>query len=217
MGLQERIERKYSVIRDSMKPGDVIAFSGKKAFSQTIKLATRSNVSHVGVVLQTKLEMNGESHGRLFNQVAEATASGVKFTNLSELEENYEGELWWLPLSRESRRELERRHQAFFDFLIDSIGAPFDSLGALIRAWEDTLDFSGVTWNEEDFGAFFCSELVAGALEVGGVIKDVNASEVTPINLCRFNIYAEEYVQFKGERKDIRRFNSVDPTGWGNR
>ena len=77
MGLQERIERKYSVIRDAMKPGDVIAFSGKKAFSKTIKLATRSNVSHVGVVLQTKLEMNGESHGRLFNQVAEATASGV--------------------------------------------------------------------------------------------------------------------------------------------
>ena len=146
MGL---LEREYSAVRNSMKPGDVIAFSGKKAFSQTIKLATISNVSHVGVVLQTKLEMNGESHGCLFNQVAEATASGVKFTNLSELEENYEGELWWLPLSRESRRELKRRHQAFFDFLIDSIGAPFDSLGALIRAWEDTLDFSGVIWNSE--------------------------------------------------------------------
>ena len=209
--------RRYSAVRDRMRPGDVIAFSGKKTFSEAIKLATRSNVSHVGVVLQTKLEMNGESHGRLFNQVVEATASGVKFTNLSELEENYEGELWWLPLNCESRCELERRHQAFFDFLIDSIGAPFDSLGELIRSWIDDLDFSGITRNEEDFGAFFCSELVAGALEVGGVIRDVNASEVTPIDLCRFNIYAEEYVQFKGATKDIRRFNSVDPTGWGNR
>ena len=104
-------------------------------------------------------------------------------------------------MSRESRRELERRHQAFFDFLIDSIGAPFDSLGALIRAWEDTLDFSRVTWNEEDFGAFFCSELVAGALEVGGVIKDVNASEVTPINLCRFNIYGGVR-SIQGRKKD---------------
>jgi len=72
MGL---LEREYSAVRNSMKLGDVIAFSGKKAFSEAIKLATRSNMSHVGVVLQTKLKMNGESHGRLFNQVAEATAS----------------------------------------------------------------------------------------------------------------------------------------------
>ena len=209
------IREKYCNIRERMQPGDVIAFSGKKALSELIKKATASNVSHVGVVIETRLEMDGSSQGRLFKQIAEATGSGVKFTKLSDLVKEYQGELWWLPLSSESRGRLKENSQNFFDFLIDSRGAPYDSLAALIRAWADGLDSLGVTRNEEDFGAFFCSELVAGALEKGGVIENVNASEVTPIDLCRFNIYAGEYVQFSGERKEIRRFNSVDPTEWG--
>lgn len=205
----------YEKIRSSMQPGDVIAFSGKKAFSEIIKRVTGSNVSHVGIIIETKLQVDDASQGRLFKQVAEATASGVKFTKLSDIAESHEGELWWLPLSSGSRRSLKDNSQAFFNFLIDSKGAPYDSLAALIRAWADRFDSWGITHNEEDFGAFFCSELVAGALEKGGVIKSVNASEVTPINLCQFDIYTKGYVQFKGEKKEIRRFSSVDPTGWG--
>lgn len=209
------IQREYREIRDRIQPGDVIAFSGKKAFSEIIKRVTASNVSHVGVVIETKLEMDGAPHGRLFKQVAEATESGVKFTKLSDIVENYTGELWWLPLNRECRERLRTNAQNFFDFLIDSRGTPYDSLAALIRAWADGFDSLGITKNEEDFGAFFCSELAAGALERGGVIREVNASEVTPIDLCRFNIYADEYVQFKGDPTEIKRFNSVPPTGWG--
>ena len=208
-------QREYYDIRNRIQPGDVIAFSGKKAFSEIIKKVTASNVSHVGVVIETKLEMDGAPHGRLFKQVAEATETGVKFTKLSDIEKDYEGELWWLPLSCECRERLRRNAQDFFDFLIDNRGLPYDSLAALIRAWADGFDSLGITKNEEDFGAFFCSELAAAALERGGVINKVNASEVTPIDLCRFNIYADEYVQFKGDPTKISRFNSVDPTGWG--
>lgn len=209
------IEREYCNIRNRIQPGDVIAFSGKKAFSEIIKKVTASNVSHVGVVIETKLEMDGAPHGRLFKQVAEATETGVKFTKLSDIARDYEGELWWLPLSCEGRERLRRNAQDFFDFLIDNRGLPYDSLATLIRAWADGLDSLGITKNEEDFGAFFCSELAAGALERGRVINEVNASEVTPIDLCRFNIYADEYVQFKGDRKKISRFNTVNPTRWG--
>ncbi len=207
---------KYSNIRDRIQPGDIIAFSGKKAHSEIIKRATKSNVSHVGVVIETRLQRDGESQGRILKQVAEATESGVKFTKLSDINENYDGEVWWLPLSSESQSRLQENFQAFFDFLIDSEGAPYDSLVTLIRAWIDGLDSWGITRNEEDFGAFFCSELAAGALEKGGVIENVTpASEVTQIDLCRFKIYADEYVQFRGDRTEIRRFNTVDPNGWG--
>ncbi len=69
---------------------------------------------------------------------------------------------------------------------------------------------------EEDAEIFFCSELVAGALRAGGVIAGIEPSKVTPIDMCRFNLYAEEYVQFKGEEEPtrIRGFNSVAPARW---
>ena len=211
------LQRKYSEIRDCMRPGDIIAFSGKKPFSEVIKWATKSNVSHVGVILQSRLMVDGAAQGRLFNQIAEATASGVKFTKLSEIEREYEGELWWLPLRKKYRKRLN--FKKFSSFLIDNEGAPYDSLQTLIKAGTDQLDglpdFLDVTQNREDFESFFCSELAAGALEVGGVLNNVNASEITPVDLCRFNIYKKKYVQFKGDEKVIRRFNSVDPTGWG--
>ena len=69
--------------------------------------------------------------------------------------------------------------------------------------------------NQEDFENFFCSELVTKALVDGGALAGVNASGVTPIDLCRFNLYEKEYVQFKGkERTRIRGFNSVNPSKW---
>ena len=78
----------------------------------------------------------------------------------------------------------------------------------------DGLDEWGITRNQEDFEKFFCSELVVGALEKGSVLADINASEVTPIGLCRFNIYCNNYVQFKGKKKSIFGFNSSDPAKW---
>ena len=74
-------QNSYKNIRSKMKPGDVIAFSGKRPHSETIKIFTDSNVSHVGVIFQSKLSIAGDSKKRSFNLVAEATASGVRFTN----------------------------------------------------------------------------------------------------------------------------------------
>ena len=73
----------------------------------------------------------------------------------------------------------------------------------------------GITHNIEDFSSFFCSELVAGALEKGGIIKKINASEVTPIDLCMFNLYRRSYFQIKGPKKIIHGYNALDPEGFG--
>lgn len=68
---------------------------------------------------------------------------------------------------------------------------------------------------EKDAEIFFCSELAIAALTEGRVISGIEPSKVTPIDMCRFNLYEEEYVQFKGEEPTrIRGFNSVDPARW---
>jgi len=62
---------------------------------------------------------------------------------------------------------------------------------------------------------FFCSELVAAGLEKAGTVGKVNASEVTPIDLCRWNIYANTYFQLKGQAdKQISCCNTLDPVDW---
>jgi len=72
-----------------------------------------------------------------------------------------------------------------------------------------------VTHNIEDFSRLFCSELVAAALEASGAISHLNASEVTPIDLCQFAIYREDYYQLKGEQELIEGYNTLSPEGWG--
>ena len=67
----------------------------------------------------------------------------------------------------------------------------------------------------EDFSKFFCSELVAAALEAAGAIPALNASEVTPKDLCAFSIFSDCYYQLKGTTKAIGGYNSVAPEDWG--
>ncbi|MDJ0849223.1 MAG: hypothetical protein QNK04_12680 [Myxococcota bacterium] len=201
----------YAKVRGHMQPGDVIAFGGKGHFSEVIKWSTRSVVSHVGVILQTsRLRANAEG---FFNQIIESTSldgfNGVIVSKLSRRLEKYPGEIWWLPLSQAARGRFDE--DQFFDFLVEQAGKEYD----LPQAIKSALDSLGsLTRNEEDFARFFCSELVAAALEVAGATPSVNASEVTPIDLCRWSLYEPDYYQLKGDSKSIRGYNSLNPASW---
>jgi len=213
---------KYDDVRSKMKPGDVIAFGGKGNFSELIKWATRSTVSHVGVIMQSKMLIEGGvEKRRFFNQIIESTSiagfSGVVINRLSDRINRYEGEIWWLPLGTEVRRKLKLKR--FFDWCLRQKGKPYDTPQA-VKSAIDALDnvplIGGATYNVEDFSKFFCSELVTAALEKGGVIKNINSSEVTPIDLCTFDLYHEHYFQLsKGAKKAINGHNSSDPEGFG--
>jgi hypothetical protein len=210
----------YKAIRSQMKPGDVIAFAGKGNFSEIIKWATRGQVSHVGTILQSKLLIEGEPQTGMFNQIIESTSlngfSGVTISRLSDRLDTYEGEIWWLPLSETVRKKL--RFKDFFNFLLHQVRKPYDmpqAVKSAIDALEKTPLLGSAAYNIEDFSKFFCSELVAAGLEAGGAIPRVNASEVTPIDLCMFSLYQKDYYQLKGPDKDIRGFNTLSPEGWG--
>lgn len=202
----------YNAARDHMLPGDVVAFGGRGSFAELIKFATRSDVSHVAVVLKT--EILGNSGGQYFNLLVESTGSnGVAMIRFSDLMRDYEGEIWWLPLN-EQVREARFFEAPFFDFLFKQVrGRKTYDLPQALRAALDSLDtVDGPAYNRQDFSRFFCSELVAAAFQAGGLIDNVNASEVTPIELCTWNIYEPAYVHLKGSmRKRIRDFNSLEP------
>ena len=212
----------YDEARKLMKLGDVMAFGGKGHFSELIKFATLSDVSHVGVILQTKIPEDDTN--RFFNQIIESTSlngfNGVNVSRFSDRLNTYEGELWWLPLKKEIR-ENSFNQKKFFNFLFNQAKErkPYDTPQAIKSALDvlDNLPFGmhGPGYNREDFSKFFCSELVSAGLEIAGAVGSINASEVTPIDLCRWNIYESNYYQLKGDRyKKISRFNTASPSDW---
>lgn len=193
--------KSYAKLYQVAQPGDVVAFGGYSTFSKLIKLTTRSCVSHVAIV-------HSKQDGDI--KTVEAVNSGVIRSDLREDLREYEGEMWLLPLY-DRRVDIQK----MVSYLNGAIGKPYDIGQAALSAIDIFDSTSGVYKNREDLRALFCSELVASALDVAGTLIGVNASEVTPIDLCRFNIYTEGYFQIKGKGRDIRGYNSVEPSGWG--
>ena len=200
----------YSEVRDRMKPGDVVAFGGKGAFSGIIKNVTRAPVSHVGIIRHSQLrDEAGTEASRYFNEITESTSLngfvGVTTSRLSARLRAYEGEVWWLPLSAKARSAFDGAR--YFNWLYEQEGKPYDTPQAIQSAL-DLLDsvplIGGATLATEDFTKLFCSELAAGALQAAGVLPDaVNASECTPIDLCRVAIYAPTCVQLQPDSGDV--------------
>lgn len=212
----------YDEIRNKIRPGDVIAFSGKSNFSEIIKVFTRSAVSHVGIVLQAEIlgapGLNRDGH---MNQVIEsATINGKSAVTISRLRDRvntYGGEMWWLPLGVEARAKVDAKLDVFYSWCLSQEGKQYDvnqALKAGLDALDRLLGPASLTMNKEDFTKFFCSELVAAALEETGALPRINASEVTPIDLCSFTIFAPDYSQIRGDHREIRGFNSVSPHQW---
>ncbi|XGV88820.1 MAG: hypothetical protein ACAF42_07590 [Limnothrix sp. BL-A-16] len=211
----------YESVRKAMNPGDIVAFSSNVGFSSLIKMATRSNITHIGIVFQTKLFIYGEAQEGFFNQVMESTVAsgtraGVIANRLSDRVKFYPGDMWWLPLRQDVRDRMDLR--AFYNFLLHNEHRSYDIAQAIRSAFDlpSNLPIPGkLTRNAEDFSRFFCSELAAAALEASGAIGSINASEVTPIDLCMFSIYEDDYYQLKGQKKLISGYNTLNPNGWG--
>lgn len=186
------ISSTYSEVRDKMQPGDLIAFGGMGWVSRLIKWRTRSNISHVGVVAKVN-----DGHGRVM--VMESTSldgkKGVQINRLNKRVEEYNGNVWWYPLSERTREKFDPLK--FWEFLWAQDGKKYDYWQAPMSA---TLFFA-----KEDFGKLFCSELVAGAYEASGIIPNINASEITPDDLVNMRIYNRRCRQIKSHEPGMSR------------
>jgi len=204
-------------VRQRMRPGDVIAFSGKGNIHELIKSAIDSDVTHVAVVLPATAPAEGEPAPELCIIESTTLYGGVAINPLGERLASYDGAVWWLPLGDTVRARMDLR--AFQDFLLQQEHKPYDVPQA-IKSALDRLNSSSllgrVTYNVEDFSELFCSELIAAALEASGAISHLNASEVAPQDLCMFSIYQPDYYQLKGEEALIEGYNTLSPEGWGD-
>jgi hypothetical protein len=218
-------EISYEEARPMMKTGDLLAFGGCGLVSELLRLATRSEVSHVGVAIRS--QVLEEDRRVAFDLVVEAAlVDGAHHVAVSRMAERLEGDeqVWWLPLRRDIR-ELRFDSSAFCEFLLSQARERSSSAvsPALRRALEELDRPAGGGEREGprlrggggDLSRSFCSELVAAALEVAGAVGPVDASQVTPIDLCRWSIYEPTYFLLKGSpSRRIRRYNTLDPKLW---
>ena len=190
-------EETYKQYRPRMQPGDVIAFGGEGLYSWLIKWKTGSEVSHVGIVMQTCFYDGGIlSTKDSILHICESTTlykgnPGVSVNTLSERVRMYKGEIWWLPLNHWSRERFNSL--AMSQFLRGEEHKPYDmeqAIKSAIDYFEDVPVYSNLVKNNEDDGAWFCSELVTKALKVGGVLDmGINSAEQTPQDVVEFGIY----------------------------
>lgn len=182
------------------RTGDVLAFGGKGAVSRAIQVATRSPVSHVGVVVA------GEADPVVIESTTLDGLQGVAATPLSPRVATYPGRVWWLPLSERTRLHLDVDQLA--GFLRSQLGRAYDRRQVLQFAWR-CVPLLRHLCQREDLDRLFCSELIAAAFEHAGLL-DCNASLVSPVQLCRWRLYRDCF-QVQGSRCDIAGVNSLTP------
>ena len=199
-------------VEHKLLAGDIIAFGGDNNVSKMIKAATNSVVSHVGIVINPPKYLSVDEDEIVFME-ANFAKKMVCISTLSDKLEVFSGYMWHLPLSATLRSNMMKSSE-LHTFLETQLHKPYDTTQALKSAVDclDNFPFcqNGATYNEEDFKEVFCSELVTGALEAGKIIGTVNASEVTPIEVCQWQIFEPVYFQLQGEEAlEIDAYNSV--------
>jgi hypothetical protein len=211
--------REYHEVRNEMRTGDVIVFGGKSVISKMTMWLSKSNVSHAAVVVQTRLRDAKDVD--FDNLIVESTKRGgyygVIVSPASEVIKRYEGNVWWLPLQQrpEFRNNIELTNFLYRDPKDTENRSAFDFRGGFL-ALSDQFDrttnwLRGLTHSPEALNKLFCSELVAHALERVEILRVDNASEVSPIDLCRLRLYKSVYYQLKGETQVIKGFNGGAP------
>ncbi len=195
-----RREHVRCVIRSSllrsMKTGDLLAFSGKSRTSRLIRWATRSPYSHVALIWRLSglrffngvlVVIESTTEAGLPDAVTHELRKGVQIHFLAQRVDAYHGAVWWVPLQRPLHR---REEKAMAEWLQQAHckRIPYDTAQA-IGAGLDLFDHLGLQ-NEPDYSALFCSELVARALQVAGLLDEAaNPSEMTPQDVVSLELF----------------------------
>lgn len=183
-----------------MKPGDIIAFSGKNLGARLIRLGTKSCYSHLAIVLDVERERGGRiaiAESTTFTSVLDfrnqKCSKGVQIHWLTNWLAAYkdDGQAWWLPLERPLTAENQTKMQAWL-WKIETQKIKFSYQKAL-GAWLNKK--GGSNWkNWQDSSTLFCSELVVKALQIAGVIEPhIDASVQTPKEAISLPCFQERH------------------------
>lgn len=173
----------YADLRDTLDTLDLVFFSGKGNVSSFIKRHTESKWSHCGMVVRINGLLFLWESTTLSDQLdvfAGKRIDGVQLVRLGARIAWFHGEIGIRRLENFPRTDLVLGK--LWAHMLPLHGLPYESSTlALIRAQLDRFGAVG----EEDLSSVFCSELVAAAYKVMGLLpKDISASEYVPEDMA---------------------------------
>ncbi len=178
--------KNYTALRDNLRTGDIVLFSGKGGISAGIKWATLSRWSHVGMVVRldrydfvTLWESTTLSNVKDLD--SHTARKGVQLVPLSKRVEKYSGEIAIRQLSGVTLGEQDI--QSLMQLRREISGRPYEKrmLELIKAAWDGPGGH-----NEEDLSSLFCSELVAEAYQRLGLLDESKPSnEYTPADFSQ--------------------------------
>jgi hypothetical protein len=191
----------YAEVRESMSEGDVLLFSGEGFVSSLVRWATRSNLSHAGLITYWPDWVSKRKRVMVTDSTQIGGRLGVATRPLSELLATYQGCVWWLPLSQDCRSRVNER--ALQLYLRQAQRLKYDLAGC-VRAGFRAVFRRNLAPVGESERRVFCSEFAAFALEHAGVHDFPNCSLVTPADLAFAGLYRGVY-QLAGDPERIWR------------
>jgi uncharacterized protein YycO len=152
--------------------GDLIAFENDGSLiGKAISKFTTSNIIHVGIMLY-------------YDQFIEASPMGIRLNTLNKVRnKNY----YNCSLSTRSMKKIRNKFLTIDNFIEGQLNKPYD-FNQLFKFIPYYLSF-GLYTPKENNKLYVCSELAAKIYEIADIIKDVNTSIMSPIDVFNLNIF----------------------------
>lgn len=157
--------RDYEAIRHSLNTGDIVLFGGRGILSWLIKRGTKSDYSHIGVVVRA------EDQDMLL-VLESTTLSGKKGVQVNLLSERIQGYKGCIALRTLSRPISQSMSDSLRTFRAEIKGRPYEK-----SVWNLLGSIFNRVKGREDLSSLFCSELAAEAYQRMGLLTEDRPSD----------------------------------------
>ena len=166
----------YDEVRGRLKTGDIILTGGTSLFSKAIKFLTKSEWSHVGMVVRTDewnfvLMWESTTPSGVEDVRTGEVTRGVQLVPLSERVRTYKGSFAVRQISRALTVDEVEKLKAF-RAKVRGRNYDMDALELLGSA----IDVPFLPQNTEDIASLFCCELIAETYQELGLLDEVKPS-----------------------------------------
>ena len=156
----------YNTIRESVRTGDVFAFSGKGRTSNVIKRVTNSQYSHVGMALwitpmHSQLSRLFIIESTTLNDIPDVSGEyrrGVQMVPLAQRLEGYDGDCWWVPIKVPILDDDEKTRLTTWLFQKHSSHVEYDTAQAIAAGIDPETWIKGTRWIGKLFGRWTNSD-----------------------------------------------------------
>jgi len=163
----------YLKYRPQMKTGDLLLWKSRSVIGWLIRLFSRGNVNHAGLVL----DLHEFAHLIDRRWTLEALEPGIVLHLLSRRLGKHDGSVWWYPL----KDDYDYCRLDLGAWAIEKVGTPYD-YGSLFK--------NALGRVSADANKFFCSEYAYMAYRENGINLDFEKAP-RPADMPSFGIFEE--------------------------